>query len=154
MLFSKNAHSQLQSEGKDSTAQLAIRRLRLLAELINQSVGDALSDMLFVEVVLNHFRWSLQQWNAMYADLPSRMLKVNVKDRNAVQTTNAERTCTQPAGLQDRIDALVKQSSSRRSFVRPSGTEDCVRVYAEAATQKEADALAQQVEQAVVELCS
>lgn len=29
-----------------------------------------------------------------------------------------------------------------RSFVRPSGTEDVVRVYAEAATQAEADALA------------
>jgi phosphoacetylglucosamine mutase len=29
-----------------------------------------------------------------------------------------------------------------RSFVRPSGTEDVVRVYAEAATQQEADALA------------
>ena len=29
-----------------------------------------------------------------------------------------------------------------RSFVRPSGTEDCVRVYAEAATKEEADRLA------------
>jgi phosphoacetylglucosamine mutase len=29
-----------------------------------------------------------------------------------------------------------------RCFVRPSGTEDCVRVYAEAATQSDADALA------------
>ena len=29
-----------------------------------------------------------------------------------------------------------------RCFVRPSGTEDCVRVYAEAATQDAADALA------------
>lgn len=35
----------------------------------------------------------------------------------------------------------------RRSFVRPSGTEDVVRVYAEAATQDEADQLAKQVPQ-------
>lgn len=32
-----------------------------------------------------------------------------------------------------------------RSFVRPSGTEDIVRVYAEAADQASADALAQTV---------
>lgn len=36
-----------------------------------------------------------------------------------------------------------------RSFVRPSGTEDVVRVYAEADTQENADKLADQVAQCV-----
>lgn len=36
-----------------------------------------------------------------------------------------------------------------RSFVRPSGTEDVVRVYAEADTQENADKLADQVGQCV-----
>ena len=35
--------------------------------------------------------------------------------------------------------------SQGRSFVRPSGTEDVVRVYAEASTQEEADGLANSV---------
>ena len=35
--------------------------------------------------------------------------------------------------------------SCGRAFVRPSGTEDVVRVYAEAETQEEADELAQKV---------
>ena len=47
-----------------------------------------------------------------------------------------------PAGLQALIDVAVAPVPSGRSFVRPSGTEDVVRVYAEAATQAEADALA------------
>jgi phosphomannomutase len=34
-----------------------------------------------------------------------------------------------------------------RAFVRPSGTEDIVRVYSEAATQEAADALAARVAQ-------
>jgi phosphoacetylglucosamine mutase len=154
VLFSERAQSLFKTTlGQTSRVQMAIKRLALLSDLINQSVGDALSDMLFVEVVLNHFRWNLPAWNAMYNDLPSRMLKVNVRDRNAVQTTNAERTCTQPDGLQTRIDALVGSLPTRRSFVRPSGTEDCVRVYAEADTQENADLLANQVQKAVEELC-
>jgi phosphoacetylglucosamine mutase len=37
---------------------------------------------------------------------------------------------------------LTAGYESGRSFVRPSGTEDVVRVYAEAATQEQADELA------------
>lgn len=40
-----------------------------------------------------------------------------------------------PAGLQEAIDSLVKRHPKARSFVRPSGTEDVVRVYAEAESQ-------------------
>lgn len=36
-----------------------------------------------------------------------------------------------------------------RSFVRPSGTEDCVRVYAEAATTHDAERLVHAVEELV-----
>lgn len=39
-----------------------------------------------------------------------------------------------------------------RCFVRPSGTEDVVRVYAEAATQAAADDLAHEAAMAVFEL--
>ena len=39
--------------------------------------------------------------------------------------------------------------SRGRSFVRPSGTEDCVRVYAEADTRENADSLADDVVQIV-----
>ena len=38
-----------------------------------------------------------------------------------------------------------------RSFVRPSGTEDVVRVYAEAQTQQQADDLAKQIARFVAE---
>jgi phosphoacetylglucosamine mutase len=45
------------------------------------------------------------------------------------------RQVTSPPALQAAIDALVAQFPRGRSFVRPSGTEDVVRVYAEAATK-------------------
>lgn len=57
-----------------------------------------------------------------------------------------------PDGLQSTIDKIVSGFSKGRSFVRPSGTEDIVRVYAEASTQEDADNLALKVACAVHDL--
>ena len=83
------------------------------------------------------------------------MLKAKVRDRTLVVTTDAERKCVEPAGLQERINKLVGSSGEfARAFVRPSGTEDVVRIYAEAATQAEADRLADKVKGVVEEMLS
>lgn len=60
---------------------------------------------------------------------------LQVSDRRVINTTDAERKAVTPEGLQEAIDSLVKKYKNARSFVRPSGTEDVVRVYAEADTQ-------------------
>ena len=73
-------------------------------------------------------------------------------DRTAVTTADAERRVVTPAGLQERIDELVANYQDGRSFVRPSGTEDVVRVYAEAATRDAADQLSEKVCQVVTEM--
>ena len=70
---------------------------------------------------------------------------MEVKDRNLFKTTDAERKLVEPQGLQEQIDALVSKVHDGRSFARASGTEDAVRVYAEAATRGEADDLASKV---------
>ncbi|KAJ2476615.1 hypothetical protein IWW56_004812 [Coemansia sp. RSA 2131] len=81
--------------------------------------------------------------------MPSRLLKVVVADRNLFKTTNAEQTLTSPDNLQPFIDSLAAKFPRGRSFVRPSGTEDAVRVYAEAATRTDCDQLAYSVAGAV-----
>jgi hypothetical protein len=53
--------------------------LRALAEVINQAVGDALSDMLLVEAVLTCQGKTLAEWDSDYTDLPSRQEKVKVQ---------------------------------------------------------------------------
>lgn len=119
--------------------------------LINQAVGDALSDMLFVEAVLSLRGWQLADWDALYTDLPSRQTKLPVRDRSAIVCTADETRCVQPPELQSALDALMASENVRmgRCFVRPSGTEDVVRVYAEAATEEMANRLALQTAQAV-----
>ena len=126
---------------KSDEARLSLRRLKASIELINQSVGDALSVMLFVECVLLLESLTLEKWDAAYTDLASRQLKAKVKDRSLFKTTKADTELVAPAGFQDIINKHVSQFKSGRCFVRPSGTEDVVRVYAEAETQQEADQL-------------
>ena len=69
-----------------------------------------------------------------------------------MKTTADESSCTAPEGLQAAIEAEVLQVASGRSFVRASGTEDVVRVYAEAATQEATDILAAKVARLVFNL--
>eukprot|EP01134_Creolimax_fragrantissima_P005688 CFRG5688T1 len=147
-IFSSNAESKIRATDVSTlTMEQKESHMLLLSvmDLINQTVGDALSDALTVEVVLKQKGWSCEDWDACYTDLPNRQLKVSVADRSVVKVTNAERQTTSPAGLQEAIDSAVVKYAKGRSFVRPSGTEDVVRVYAEAATRKECDELAYEI---------
>jgi len=120
----------------------AAKDLLTMSKMINQAVGDAISGLLMVECALRRKGWTMTEWDAIYSDLSSRQLKVRVKDRSVVMTTADESQCTAPAGVQAAIDDAVGRFPGSRSFVRPSGTEDVVRVYAEAPSQKAADSLA------------
>nr|KYP67026.1 Phosphoacetylglucosamine mutase [Cajanus cajan] len=137
--------NKIASGSKGSEREKAALRLLAVSKLINQAVGDALSGLLLVEVILQHMGWSIHRWNDLYHDLPSRQLKVKVADRTAVVTTNAETVVVSPPGLQEAINEETARYPQGRCFVRPSGTEDVVRVYAEASTQETADTLANSV---------
>ncbi|KAF5374876.1 hypothetical protein D9758_000328 [Tetrapyrgos nigripes] len=143
VLFSDDTLATLHEHQPSTPAQSrGLENLISLTNVINQTVGDALSDMLLVEVVLSHKSYSGVEWDSLYVDLPNRLVKVVVADRNAFKTEDAERRLVSPPGLQSKIDDLVNKHQGGRSFVRPSGTEDVVRVYAEANLKAQADELA------------
>ena len=146
VVFSDLALKRIRKYEPQSPAQAsALDTLRALTDLINQTVGDALSDLLLVEVILAHKAWGPKEWHLTYTDLPNRLGRIEVADRNIFKTTDAERKLESPPGVQAQIDALVGKYKNGRSFARASGTEDAVRVYAEAATKGEADDLAAKV---------
>ncbi|TYI96254.1 hypothetical protein E1A91_D01G058400v1 [Gossypium mustelinum] len=124
----------LASEG--SERQKAAPRLLSVRKLINQAVGDALSCLLLVEAIL-------QQKGCR--DHIYLFSLVKVVYRTAVATTNAETVAIRPPGIQEAIDAETVKYPKGRCFIRPSGTEDVIRVYAEASTQEAADSLASSV---------
>lgn len=149
-IFSERTLDTIKSyEPKSPSQKESLELLHACIDLINQAVGDALSDFLLVEVILAYKCWGPQEWLSTYTDLPNRLLKVIVNDRNIFKTTDAERKLTSPDGLQDRIDKEVQKFRQGRSFARASGTEDAVRVYAEAATKAEAEDLARKVSELV-----
>uniref|UniRef100_A0A481DN55 Phosphoacetylglucosamine mutase n=1 Tax=Sus scrofa TaxID=9823 RepID=A0A481DN55_PIG len=141
VLFSKAAEAkirQLAKELEDKKGKAA-KMLENVIDLFNQATGDAISDMLVIEAILALKGLTIQQWDALYTDLPNRQLKVKVADRQVISTTDAERQVVKPPGLQEAINDLVKKYKLSRAFVRPSGTEDVVRVYAEADSQVSRD---------------
>jgi len=75
VIFSEEAQAKIkeaawQGERKGS-------RLANIMDVINQTVGDAISDMLLVETVLHARGWSAADWARAYTDLPNRQMKVN-----------------------------------------------------------------------------
>lgn len=98
--------------------RVAANQIRAFINIINETVGDAIADMLATEVILSVLHLNLDKWLNLYHDLPQRQLKVAVRDRTMITTTDAERRCLTPAGLQQRVDALVAKYPSGRSFVR------------------------------------
>uniref|UniRef100_A0A8V8TNH4 Phosphoacetylglucosamine mutase n=1 Tax=Homo sapiens TaxID=9606 RepID=A0A8V8TNH4_HUMAN len=123
------------AEQLEDKKRKAAKMLENIIDLFNQAAGDAISDMLVIEAILALKGLTVQQWDALYTDLPNRQLKVQVADRRVISTTDAERQAVTPPGLQEAINDLVKKYKLSRAFVRPSGTEDVVRVYAEADSQ-------------------
>ncbi|XP_053672811.1 phosphoacetylglucosamine mutase [Anopheles nili] len=149
IIYSDKAKQAIRAASKDETLSQEQRntanRLLHIIDLTNETVGDAISDMLLVETVLHAKGWNLEDWLASYTDLPNVLEKVNLTDRNVITVTDADRVVVSPTGLQDTINDIVAKFPKGRSFVRPSGTEDIVRVYAEADTRANAIQLAFEV---------
>ena len=109
------------------------------------TVGDAQANLLLIESILRDLDLSIADFNALYEENPSRMYKAVVKDRTKFKTIWDESRLTTPKELQDKIDELVAATEEGKAFVRPSGTEDILRLYAEARTVEQMEYLAKAI---------
>jgi len=155
VIYSDEAKQKIGEERSNLSDDQKKAREILLAfiDLTNETVGDAISDMLLVEAILHEKNWTCEDWNREYTDLPNKLNKVSVKDRRVIKTNEDETRVVEPEHLQEKIDELTKNWSCARSFVRPSGTEDVVRVYAESETEKITEMLSASVSQFVFDIC-
>lgn len=109
--------------------------------MFNLTVGDAVSSLFATESSLRTLNMSIHDVYTMYKELPSRNAKVCVKDKNKFIPNDNETRLIQPIAVQNEIDALVSQVNKGRCFIRPSGTEDVVRIYAEAANENDVECI-------------
>ena len=72
-----------------------------------------------------------------------------VSDRTKFKTNADESRLVEPLALQEKIDEEVAKVTEGKAFVRPSGTEDILRLYCESTTVEEMDALAANILQIV-----
>ncbi|KAG5439112.1 hypothetical protein PCANB_001411 [Pneumocystis canis] len=165
ILFSPKMQSILSSyKTKSSTQLTALNCLKALINLINQTVGDALSNMLLVEVILAHKNWSIKEWNSIYTNFPNKTINVMTKNKKLYETISPNYKLIKPEGIQEKIDLLVAKYKEGRAFIRASGTEDIdkyqiytsnqtniqsIRVYAEALTKKDVNKLASEISQLI-----
>jgi phosphoacetylglucosamine mutase len=137
VIFSPTAVAALEA------ARPATNKLLGFYKLINQAVGDAISDCLAVEAVLASLNMTVEDWDNLYEDLPSRQGKIAISDRTLIKCTEDETRVVTPLVLQTEIDSMIAEFGfPARAFVRPSGTEDAARVYAESSSVEKANELA------------
>ncbi|KAI5688844.1 Phosphoglucomutase [Leishmania braziliensis] len=153
VLISEKVITEAASTGSEKAALLAAMR-----RLVSQCCGDAIADILMCEVALRALNMTFQDWADLYVDHPCKQTKVTVAHRDRITTTLDERRALSPTGMQDEIDAAVSLALSRceaaRAFVRPSGTEPVVRVYAEATDPSVCESLSAEVVKIVEAYCS
>ena len=114
---------QAQLEDSDDDAQAkktAVRRLLCFDRLVNQFIGDAVSDLLVTVAILHGRNMRFRDWRAMYHDRPSRQTKLPVADRTAISTNVDETKVLQPESLQAAIDDAVREvdAAQGRAFAR------------------------------------
>ncbi|AFM97676.1 phosphoacetylglucosamine mutase [Encephalitozoon hellem ATCC 50504] len=121
--------------------------LKCLVNLFDPCIGDALANfMVFRALMVNAS--DLRK----FKENPSRLLTVKIVDKNSIKVDQKNHVI-EPKELQDKID-MEALNLGGRSFVRPSGTEDVVRVYAECSTEADADLLCLKVAQHVYDMCN
>ncbi|KAF8289186.1 phosphoacetylglucosamine mutase [Trypanosoma cruzi] len=132
--------------------------LQHLPVLLSQVCGDGIADLFACEFALLALQMDFNAWYHIYTDLPSRQTKVTVPNPRVITNTPDERRALTPPGLQEAIDAAVAatalaSNSVARAFVRPSGTEPLVRVYAETGSEALCNSLCEVVEGLVIRYC-
>ena len=118
--------------------------------MINQAVGDAMSGLLLCFAILSLRNMTFDDWCGLYTDLPSKQCKIDCAAKASIICSEDETQVVAPEGLQAALnEAMKRRGAKSRCFVRPSGTEDCVRIYAEAKTQADANLLAEDAAAAI-----
>lgn len=120
-----------------------------LSNILNQWTGCGIANMLAVLYVLKSFGWT--NWVNMYDDLYTKQVKLFV-DKNKFQTVDYGRFCIKPLGLQELMNNILNKYTGSRAFIRPSGTEDLVRLYVECENERDLGHITTSIKNAVYDI--
>jgi phosphoacetylglucosamine mutase len=118
--------------------------------LANQSVGDAVTNLMLAEVSLYVLGWSLDTLAGLYRTQPGVTTKIEVPRKELLRVSYDETQIEEPSSLREEVVTVLASYQSSRALIRASGTEPCIRVFAEADTQTNAEALGEELKLVVL----
>lgn len=148
------ALSLLKGDESQTSRVQSLEALMAVTKVANQAVGDGVADLLLVLGILSFEKKSFDEWLELYEERCSCNMIVRVEDKEVIKTVDCDRQVEQPVALREAITD-ISNTKGCRAFVRPSGTEDVVRVYAEAPMGNEGKAkeMAEVICRAVFDHC-
>lgn len=127
--FEQNGHGNVLFQKK-------ILQLEPLSSCFHPNIGDGILDLFATLYILQELDMSPKEWYYLYKENFSIMSKQKVQDKEQFKCFYDEQRLSTPKNLQEDIDNICDvKDSSCRAFVRPSGTENVVRLYVEGKTE-------------------
>ena len=114
-----------------------IAEIEPLVKMYPPVIGDGVMDLFATLYILQVLKWNVQDWLKIYTEYPSKLGKCAVLDKDKFESSENELELIQPLYLQSYIQRICNaQSYPCRAFVRASGTENILRLYAESPDQE------------------
>ena len=126
--FESNGHGSIHY--KEKILNDASRKLINLLKTQNQYTGDGVSHIYAVDYILTNLNINKEDWYNLYKNNESKLYKLVVEDKSKFKCDINETQLIEPKDIKEELDKLMKEYSCY-IFVRPSGTEDILRVYIE-----------------------
>ena len=145
ILYLKTKIEELKAKINNPAKEAQFDILLSFLKIANPVIGDAITNFLLAEAALMYLGIDLITFSKFYTDLPSRTIKAPVKDKLQFIPNEDEQRLLKPVEVQEFIDNACSKNKFGRAFVRPSGTEDILRIYAEAETLDMADKLSEEI---------
>jgi len=115
-----------------------------LEKWFHPTIGDSIMDLFAVLHILEELNWTPYRWSQMFINDPYLTIKCKVANKKVFKTNWNETRIIEPLELQDFLD---KQPGF--AFVRPSGTEDVIRIHIEADNNEKVEKIKENVLQFV-----
>jgi len=112
-----------------------VKNNNFLNYVFNQIVGDAVATFIGVLFILNELKITLNDWYNLFDEYNYINKKVSVVDKSIYKTNDNQTKLLEPIEISQKLNDIFNKYSIR-GFIRPSGTEDVVRIYVESKDSK------------------
>tara|TARA_B100000524_G_C23638847_1_gene365913 strand:- start:660 stop:1667 length:1008 start_codon:yes stop_codon:yes gene_type:complete len=113
-----------------NTNLLKYHFLKIFNLINNQVIGDGISGIFCVIYCLVFLNINVKEWFNLFQKKDYLLYKKKVNDKNLFKANKIGNKLIEPIDLQNDLD-IINKDNNCISFIRPSGTEDVIRIYIE-----------------------